>query len=213
MYTEIETERQRVYVAMHDTPLTMHHTSATGNELDTRINASTSLMSPADSVVLADSSWDGAAQCSPLYEHIKEIHYWKRDFVTGTGQARGYKQKNKQTWKGRETQTSLPLKRHQGNEASWGQQSLTSPTLTASETVQQLINKVGSSFTAFDVIRLAMAFFTVCSGWRGNWVGEAELMWLLPVFCFILFLPDKALLFIKVQGCSPRELVGISWKK
>lgn len=52
-------------------------------------------MSPADSVVSADSSWDGAAQCSPLYEHIKEIHYWKRDFVTGTGQARGYKQKNK----------------------------------------------------------------------------------------------------------------------
>lgn len=44
-------------------------------------------------------------------------------------------------------------------------------------------------------------------------MGEAELMWLLPVFCFVLFPLDKALLFIKVQGCSPRELVGMSWKK
>lgn len=101
-----------VYVLIDDAPLTMGHTSATGNDLATRINASASLMSPADSVILADSSWDDAAQCSPLYEHIKEIHYWKRDFVTGTGQARGYKPntKQKKTPQNDETQTSLPLK-------------------------------------------------------------------------------------------------------
>lgn len=148
---------------MHDTPLTMHHTSATGNELYPHKCKHISDVSSRFSRLGRQFLRRCRTVLSSIWAHQRDS-LLKTDFVTGTGQARGYKQKNKQTWKRRETQTSLPLERHQGNEASWGQQSLTSPTLTASETAQQLINKVGSSFTAFDVIRLAMAFFTVCSG-------------------------------------------------
>lgn len=42
-----------------------------------------------NSVVSADRL--SAAQCSALYVCIKEVHYWKSDYITGTGQARGYK--------------------------------------------------------------------------------------------------------------------------
>lgn len=120
------------------------------------------------------NSWDGAAQCSALYVHIKEVHYWKADYVTGTGQTRGYKQKNLSTRQ--DAQTSLPLERRRDKKAFWGEWAITQgqvwllPYRHNSSSI-----KLEWSSAAFDVIRLAMAFFSRCMQWiKGNLSGRSN---------------------------------------